>query len=154
MYKELIYKTIAEREFEKANREFQRKVLNLLSKDNIIKYSEDQPRDENGRFTDGGITKDNINDYIANPKKLFSKYTPKTLKSALEQGGFEVKTLKRGSLKGVDFTNGGGYKVNFGDDGLLQYHPASGSHHGGAYYKISTGKGGIHHYELDGKEKK
>ncbi|MCD8180731.1 MAG: hypothetical protein LUF26_04545 [Firmicutes bacterium] len=99
------------------------------------------------------LTKRNIQEHISNPQTLFSEYTPETLKNALEQGGFDVKPLARGSLKGVDFTDGGGYKVNFGDGGLLQYHPASGSHHGGAYYKTSTGKGGTHRYDLDGKEK-
>ena len=46
-----------------------------------------------------------------------------------------------------------GYKVNFDDGGLFQYHPAYRSHHDGAYYKISTGKGGTKWYELDGTEK-
>ena len=44
-------------------------------------------------------------------------------------------------------------KINFGGDGILQYHPTKKSHHGGAYYKISTGKGGTKRYELDGTEK-
>ena len=86
------------------------------------------------------------------PKRLAS-YSPASLKQALEQSGFEVKPLKQGSLRNIPFENGGGYKVNFEDGGLLQYHPASKSHHGGAYYKISTGKGGTHRYELDGTEK-
>lgn len=66
---------------------------------------------------------------------------------------YEVKPLSRGKYKGVSFEDGGGFKVNFGGDGILQYHPEKGSHHGGAYYKISTGKGGTKHYELDGSEK-
>ena len=64
----------------------------------------------------------------------------------------EVKPLSKGNFK-VNFENGGGFKVNFGGDGLLQYHPEKRSHHKGAYYKISKGKEGIHHYELDGREK-
>ena len=71
----------------------------------------------------------------------------------MEAEGYEVKPLKNGSLKNVPFEEGGGYKVNFSDGGLFQYHPAKKSHHGGAYYKISTGKGGIKRYELDGTEK-
>lgn len=47
-----------------------------------------------------------------------------------------------------------GYKINFGGDGLFQFHPEKGSHHKGPYYKISTGKGGTKRYELDGNEKK
>lgn len=36
----------------------------------------------------------------------------------------------------------GGFKVNWGGDRMLSYHPATGSHHGGAYYKISSGAEG------------
>lgn len=87
------------------------------------------------------------------PKRLAS-FTPEKLRLALEAEGFEVKPLMNGSLKGIPFEDGGGFKVNFGDGGLFQYHPAEGSHHGGAYYKISTGKGGKKRYELDGTEKR
>lgn len=58
-----------------------------------------------------------------------------------------------GSLKGIKFEDGGGYKVNFGGDGILQYHPEKNSHHNGAYYKISTGKEGRKRYDLEGEEK-
>lgn len=87
------------------------------------------------------------------PMRLAS-YTPESLKKALEKEGFEVKTLKKGSLKNIPFEDGGGYKVNFEDGGIIQYHPEKQSHHEGAYYKISTGKGGTKRYELDGTEKK
>lgn len=86
------------------------------------------------------------------PKRLAS-FTPESLKRKLEKEGFEVKPLKKGSLKDVPFEDGGGYKVNFGGDGILQYHPEKNSHHDGAYYKISTGEGGTKRYELDGTEK-
>lgn len=92
-------------------------------------------------------------DKIANHPKMLAAYTPKGLKASLERAGYEVKSLQRGKYKGISFEEGGGFKVNFGGDGILQYHPEKGSHHGGEYYKISTGKGGIHHYELDGTEK-
>lgn len=86
------------------------------------------------------------------PKRL-TAYTPESLKRELEREGFEVKPLKQGSLKNIPFEEGGGYKVNFEDGGILQYHPATKSHHGGEYYKISTGKGGRHRYDTDGNEK-
>ena len=88
-----------------------------------------------------------------NPAML-GTMSPKEIKDALEKAGFDVKPLSRGSLKGVSFEDGGGFKVNFGGTGLIQYHPAERSHHGGAYYKISTGEGGTHRYDLDGNEKK
>lgn len=85
------------------------------------------------------------------PKRLAS-YTPEGLKEALEKQGFEIKPLKQGSLRNVPFEKGGGYKINFEDGGILQYHPVAKSHHGGAYYKISTGKGGRHRYDTEGNE--
>lgn len=84
---------------------------------------------------------------------IFASFTPEKLRDTLLQEGFEIKPLMQGSLKGIPFDEGGGFKVNFEDGGLLQYHPANKSHHSGAYYKISTGKGGTHRYDLDGKEK-
>lgn len=86
------------------------------------------------------------------PKRLAS-YTPESLKRALEKEGYEIKTLKQGSLKNIAFEDGGGFKVNFEDGGILQYHPETKSHHDGAYYKISTGKGGRHRYDTEGNEK-
>ena len=84
---------------------------------------------------------------------VFASFTPEKLRDTLLQEGFEIKPLMHGSLKGIPFDEGGGFKVNFEDGGLLQYHPSNKSHHGGAYYKISTGKGGTHRYDLDGNEK-
>lgn len=93
-----------------------------------------------------------LSDLAKHPKRLAS-FTPAKLLAALEAEGLEVKPLMQGSLKGVPFEKGGGFKVNFEDGGLFQYHPEKGSHHGSAYYKISTGKGGTKRYELDGTEK-
>lgn len=85
------------------------------------------------------------------PARLKS-FTPESLMEALKRDGYEVKPLGRGAIRNVSFGDGGGYRVNFPDGGLFQYHPADHSHHDGPYYKISTGRGGIHHYGLDGKE--
>ncbi len=92
-------------------------------------------------------------DLAEHPKKL-GTYTPKSLKKALEEKGCDVKPLSDGNFQDVSFEDGGGYKTNFGGDGLLMYHPEERSHHGGAYYKISTGKKGIKHYDLNGDELK
>lgn len=104
----------------------------------------------NSYYANGGMYgKINIEDFISNTEKL-QNFTPHSLKIILSNSGYEVKTLNRGSLKGISFEEGGGYKVNFGMDGIFQYHPAKGSHHEGAYYKISTGITGTHRYNLDG----
>lgn len=85
---------------------------------------------------------------------VFGEYdSPASLKAALEGAGFEVKPLGKGAFSNTPFESGGGYRINFSDGGLLQYHPEAHSHHGGAYYKISTGKGGTHHYDIGGNEK-
>jgi len=83
---------------------------------------------------------------------MLGAYTPKGLKASLEKAGYEVKPLGRGGLHGITFEDGGGFKVNFGGDGILQYHPEKGSHHGGAYYKTSTGAQGVKWYNLKGEE--
>lgn len=85
------------------------------------------------------------------PKRLVS-FTPEKLRTELEAAGFEVKPLMQGHLKGIAFEDGGGFKVNFEDGGILQYHPEKWSHHNGAYYKISTGKGGKKRYDTEGNE--
>ena len=58
--------------------------------------------------------------------------------------------LCRGSFKGIPFEEGGGFKVNWGGDRILQYHPENLSHHGGAYFKISSGETGTIRIDLDG----
>jgi hypothetical protein len=88
----------------------------------------------------------------AHPARLAS-YTPESLMDTLKEAGFDVRPLARGRLKGISFELGGGYKMNSGASGLLQYHPAEYSHHEGAYYKISTEEGGTQRYDLDGTKK-
>lgn len=92
-----------------------------------------------------------LSDLAQHPKRLAS-FTPAKLVAELEREGLEVKPLKQGSLKGIPFEQGGGFKVNFEDGGLFQYHPESRSHHGGAYYKISSGRGGTKRYDTAGNE--
>lgn len=91
-------------------------------------------------------------DKIAGHPKMFQAYTPQRLKDELEKAGYDVMPLSRGKYKGKSFEDGGGFKVNYGGNGLLQYHPEKGSHHNGAYYKISSGKGGMHRYDTNGNE--
>ena len=68
----------------------------------------------------------------------------------LIKNGYDVKPLSKGSYKGIPFEEGGGFKVNWGGDRILQYHPADASHHGGAYFKISSGETGTIRIDLDG----
>ncbi|RGW49783.1 hypothetical protein DWV67_13995 [Dorea formicigenerans] len=84
---------------------------------------------------------------------MFQAYTPEGLKKALEKAGYEVKPLGRGSLKGIPFEEGGGFRVSYDGDGYLQYHPETNSHHGEAYYKTSSGRTGTKRYNLNGDEK-
>ncbi|MBO6146029.1 MAG: hypothetical protein J6O70_00450 [Lachnospiraceae bacterium] len=90
---------------------------------------------------------------IIEKPSVLSDYTPAGLKEVLEKEGYIVNPLGEGSLKGIAFENGGGYKINFGGNGLLQYHPGTTKRHGGQYYKISTSEGGTHRYGCNGREK-
>lgn len=114
-----------------------------------IEISEDQAIAARQQTRRSGLAKQ-----IAQYPARLQAYTPDKLKAALESGGYEVRPLGRGKLKGVSFEDGGGFRVNFSDGGLLQYHPDQGSHHDGAYYKISTGTKGVIRYDIDGKRKK
>ncbi|MCF2555842.1 hypothetical protein [Faecalicatena contorta] len=54
---------------------------------------------------------------------MFQAYTPGKLKKALEAAGYEVKPLGRGNYKGIPFEEGGGFRIAYGGDRYLQYHP-------------------------------
>lgn len=102
-------------------------------------------------FSNGGANATiQIEDLVSDSHKL-ENYTPHSLNIILANSGYEVKPLNRGSLKGVSLEDGGGYKVNFGKDGILQYHPAGGHHDGIEYYKISTGKTGTSRFNVKGE---
>lgn len=90
---------------------------------------------------------------ISGHPKILGAYTPEGLYHALQNLGYETKPLKGKNYRDVPFEEGGGYRVHFGGDGILMYHPGERSHHGGEYYKISTGKGGVKRYDINGKEK-
>jgi len=67
----------------------------------------------------------------------------------LKEKSYDVYPLSRGSAKGVLFEDGGGFKVNWGGDRIIQYHPSKGSHHSGAYFKISSGETGTIRINLE-----
>ena len=83
---------------------------------------------------------------------IFGHYTPVTLKKALEERGAETSMLKRGRHKGQPFEEGGGYIVHYGGNGILEYHPAKQSRHGGRYYKLSDSKNGKRWFDTRGRE--
>lgn len=92
-----------------------------------------------------------IASYIENPKTL-GKTTHKEKYDDFVENGADVKPLNKGSLKGISYEDGGGYKVNGTQDGqYLQYHPANNSHHDGEYYKLSSGKTGTKRYGMNGE---
>ena len=90
-----------------------------------------------------------LDDLLTNPNKL-SGVSGEELYNYLVKNGYDVKPLNRGSFKGIPFEEGGGFKVNWGGDRILQYHPENLSHHGGAYFKISSGETGTIRIDLDG----
>lgn len=98
-------------------------------------------------------SKETVDAIIENHEAL-SEFTPKSMKSFLEECGYGVKPLgSRSSLKGQSLDDGGGYRVNFGGDGYFQYHPENGSHHyKKEYWKVSNGEWGKKRYDMGGKE--
>ncbi len=92
-----------------------------------------------------------IIDAYSNPKSFFN-IEPKQLYNKLKNNGFNVLPLGKGSLKNIEFEDGGGFRTHYFGDGYLQYHPDNGSHHKGEYYKTAIGEGGIHRYDTKGNE--
>ena len=82
---------------------------------------------------------------------ILGQRTPKEWKDYLDNLGFETKPLGAGSLKGIKFEDGGGYRINYRGDGYLQYHP-EGRHHTVAYYKVSNAKNGTKRFDMKGVE--
>ena len=89
---------------------------------------------------------------LEDDSKILGQRTPAGWKDFLDDLGFETKPLGAGSLKGIRFEDGGGYRINYRGDGYLQYHPP-GTHHGDAYYKRSSARDGTKRFNLDGSEK-
>ncbi len=89
---------------------------------------------------------------IAEHPKMLRAFTPNGLYHSLKNSGYEIKPLKGKNYKDIPFEEGGGFRVHFGGDGILMYHPGERSHHGGEYYKISSGKGGTKRYDREGNE--
>ena len=84
------------------------------------------------------------------PSKL-KNVKPDELYNYLKNNGYNPQPLSGGSFKGVSFEDGGGFKVNWGGDRILQYHPAGKGHHGGfEYWKISSGPTGTIRYDMNG----
>lgn len=100
--------------------------------------------------SEGGLNSINkLDDLLVDPSKL-AGVSGDELYEYLIKNGYDVKPLSKGSYKGIPFEEGGGFKVNWGGDRILQYHPADASHHGGAYFKISSGETGTIRIDLDG----
>ena len=98
----------------------------------------------------GKITVKNLDNLIDNPKAL-GNATPEQYYKYFQDEGYNPKPLNDGSLKGIPFGEGGGFKVNWGGDKLLQYHPAGTGHHGGdAYWKLSSGTTGTMRFDIYG----
>ena len=89
---------------------------------------------------------------LESDSKILGKRNPEEWKKFLDNLGFETKSLGAGSLKGIPFEEGGGYRINYRGDGYFQYHPP-GTHHGNAYYKRSSAKDGTKRFNLDGSDK-
>lgn len=94
---------------------------------------------------------DTLYDYITANSEILKDFSPERMKGFLEETGYDVKPLGQGSLRGISFEDGGGYKINFGGNGEFQYHPKKHSHHNDEYWKISSSKG-VKRYDRNGNK--
>jgi hypothetical protein len=112
-----------------------------------VKRMNDSDRDNNIRVTL------NPEIFISDPE-LLGVYTPEELYSRLLENGYNIKPLGNGGLRGKPFSEEGGYRISWGGDRYLQYHPAGSGHHDkDAYWKVSDGINGKRRFELDGTVK-
>lgn len=105
------------------------------------------------KFTNGG--KNGIINQAITSGDVFKGMTPDEIRQRLIDEGHEVMPLgsRSSHFQDVPYEQGGGYRVLFGGNGVFIYHPEKYSHHGGAYYKISSGELGVYrHYRTDGTE--
>lgn len=96
--------------------------------------------------------KEKFADLLQQNPNLLGQFNPISFKRELEKRGFDVKPLGRGHHKNQPFENGGGYKVNYRGDGIIEYHPAKDSRHGGRYYKLSDAEHGKRWFDMQGHE--
>lgn len=97
----------------------------------------------------GGRFVDDLDDLLTNPRRL-NNAIPQEWYTFLRNRSFNPRPLGQGSKKGIPFENGGGFKVNWGGDRILQFHPGGGHHGSAPYWKISSGAGGTKRFDLLG----
>lgn len=93
-----------------------------------------------------------VNAIIDNHEAL-QHYTPAGMKKRFERARYTVQPLGSRSkhVPNIPFEQGGGFRVHFGGDGYLQYHPAGGRHKI-EYWKINNGERKVHKYDMEGRE--
>ena len=98
---------------------------------------------------------------IADMPSSVTRMNPDGLQWYLNQNGIETTPLGQGHLAGIAYENGGGFNAHYNSDygaTYVQYHPGSGHHGEGAYYKVSSGNSfsysgkstGTQRFKLDG----
>jgi len=124
-------------------------LFNIGDSDNVS--NRQKPEDifpENTRFPL------DLEELIKNPQ-LLGNAAPAEWYGYLKKQGFTVKTLRRGTFgenseKNL-FEKGGGFRVHWSGDRILQYHPPGGRWHGeAAYWKLSDGGNGTRRFDLSG----
>nr|WP_238557991.1 hypothetical protein [Paenibacillus sp. A9] len=91
-----------------------------------------------------------LDDILNDPSKL-KGVKPEELYKHLKDNGYNPTPLNKiRNYSGVPFEEGGGFKVNWGGDRILQYHPGSSYDGDVPYYKISSGSTGTQRFNMDG----
>lgn len=141
-------RAIDDRNREKINARKRKNYAENILKEMMGNVKLEEIRDEAGYL----VSKNELIDSIEKTPSVLGNYTPESLKAELESMGYAVKPLADGAFQDIPFENGGGYKINYDGDRLLQYHPENRSHHEGAYYKLSSGEEGTRWYDTNGNE--
>ena len=90
-----------------------------------------------------------LEELIINPK-ILGNAAPDEWYYYLKNKGYDLLPLGKGNHVNIPYKEGGGFRIHWGGDRIFSYHPPNRSHHGEAYWKLSSGATGIKRYELNG----
>jgi len=88
-------------------------------------------------------------DILFEHPELLGSATPEEWYEHLKKTGHLIKPLNRGKFEDIEFKAGGGFRIHWSGDRILQYHPPGGRWHvEDAYWKLSNGTAGTKRYDL------
>ncbi|MBE5871732.1 MAG: hypothetical protein E7294_10800 [Lachnospiraceae bacterium] len=109
----------------------------------------------NEKYGTNNVTWDSasIDDIIDMPSRI-TDFSPEQVADLAQKSGWSVEPLGKGSLKGIQYEQGGGLSMHTpnGSSLYIQYHPGGGHHGEMPYFKVSSGQNGIRRFFINGLE--